>query len=247
MSDKSESKVALVTGATRGIGAAIAQQLSARGWRVAGTATTDGGAEKISQQLTAAGGIGLVMDVSNTESVTAALAQIKETLGAPLLVVNNAGITRDNLMLRMKEDDWDAVINTNLSSVYRLSRACLKAMTKTRFGRIINISSVVACMGNPGQANYAAAKGGVEAFTRSLAREVGSRNITVNAIAPGFIDTDMTAALPDAQREALVAQVPLRRLGLPADIANAVAFLASDDAAYITGTTLHVNGGMYAG
>lgn len=242
-----EHKIALITGASRGIGRAIADALAARGWQVAGTATSEAGAAAVNERLQASGGIGLVLNVADAESVKIALAELKERLGDPLLLVNNAGITRDNLMLRMKDAEWDDVINTNLSSIYRLSRACLKAMTRARFGRIINISSVVAGMGNPGQANYAAAKGGVEAFSRALAREVGSRNITVNAVAPGFIETDMTSALPDAQRTALLSQVPAGRLGRPEEIASAVAFLASDEAAYISGTTLHVNGGMFAG
>jgi 3-oxoacyl-[acyl-carrier protein] reductase len=242
-----EQKIALVTGASRGIGCAIAEVLAQDGWRVAGTATSAAGAEAIGERLAATGGMGLVMDVADGASVDAGLAQVRAQLGEPLLLVNNAGITRDNIMLRMKDEEWDTVINTNLNSIYRLSRACLKAMTRARFGRIINISSVVGSMGNPGQANYAAAKGGVEAFTRALAREVGSRNITVNAVAPGFIETDMTDKLPEAQKQALLAQVPLQRLGKPEEIARAVAFLASDAAAYITGTTLHVNGGLYTG
>lgn len=242
-----EQKIALVTGASRGIGCAIAEVLAQDGWRVAGTATSAAGAEAIGERLAATGGMGLVMDVADGASVDAGLAQVRAQLGEPLLLVNNAGITRDNIMLRMKDEEWDTVINTNLNSIYRLSRACLKAMTRARFGRIINISSVVGSMGNPGQANYAAAKGGVEAFTRALAREVGSRNITVNAVAPGFIETDMTDKLPEAQKQALLAQVPLQRLGKPEEIARAVAFLASDGAAYITGTTLHVNGGLYTG
>lgn len=241
------AKVALVTGASRGIGRAIADKLAAAGWRVAGTATSDAGAAEVEARLAVAGGMGLVMDVADDASVEAGLAGLRERLGEPLLLVNNAGITRDNLMLRMKDNEWQDVINTNLGSVYRLTRACLKGMTKARFGRIINISSVVASMGNAGQANYAAAKGGVEAFTRALAREVGSRNITVNAVAPGFIETDMTRALPEAQRDALLAQIPLGRLGQPDDIAAAVVFLADDAGGYITGTTLHVNGGLFAG
>ena len=242
-----EQKIALVTGASRGIGSAIAEVLAQDGWRVAGTATSAAGAEAINARLAATGGMGLVMDVAEAASVDAGLAQVRERLGEPLLLVNNAGITRDNIMLRMKDEEWDAVINTNLTSIYRLSRICLKAMTRARFGRIINISSVVGSIGNPGQANYAAAKGGVEAFTRALAREVGSRNITVNAVAPGFIETDMTDKLPEAQKQALLAQVPLQRLGKPEEIARAVAFLASVAGAYITGTTLHVNGGLYTG
>lgn len=240
------NKIALVTGATRGIGQAIAQALVEAGWRVAGTATSEKGAETIQQRL-GDKGIGLVMNVADAASVAAGLEKVQAELGAPLLLVNNAGITRDNIMLRMKDDEWNDVIDTNLNSLYRVCKACMRGMTKARFGRIINISSVVASVGNAGQANYAAAKGGVEAFTRALAKELGSRNITVNAIAPGFIETDMTNALPEAQREALLAQIPLARLGQPEEIAQAVVFLASDMAGYITGTTLHVNGGMYTG
>jgi 3-oxoacyl-[acyl-carrier protein] reductase len=245
MSD--DKKIALVTGASRGIGRAIAEVLAARGWLVAGTATSEKGAKEIGERLASTGGMGIVMNVADSESVMAGLTAVRDKLGDPLLLVNNAGITRDNLMLRMKDAEWDEVINTNLNSLFRLSRACLKAMTRAHFGRIINISSVVGSMGNAGQANYSAAKGGVEAFTRALASEVGSRNITVNAVAPGFIETDMTSALPEAQRTALLTRVPLGRLGRPEEIAQAVAFLASDEAAYITGITLHVNGGMFPG
>lgn len=240
-------KVALVTGATRGIGRAIALALGQQGITVVGTATTDAGAARISAAFTEAGitGRGLVLNVGDAESIEQTMAAITAEFGAPLIVVNNAGITRDNLMLRMKADEWDEVINTNLSAIFRVTKACLKGMTKARWGRIINISSVVGSMGNPGQANYAAAKAGLEGFGRALAAEIASRNITVNAIAPGFIETDMTQALPEAQRESLLKQVPAGRLGQPEDIASAVAFLASDAASYITGTTLHVNGGMY--
>lgn len=242
-----QEKVALVTGATRGIGRAIALTLGREGAIVIGTATTEAGAESISQALSEAGiaGRGVVLDVAELSSIEAVLEQIAVEFGAPQIVVNNAGITRDNLMLRMKEDEWQAVINTNLTAIFRVTKASLKGMTKARWGRIINISSVVGSMGNGGQANYAAAKAGLEGFGRALAAEIASRNITVNAIAPGFIETDMTQALPEAQREKLLTQVPAGRLGQPQDIAEAVAFLASERAAYITGTTLHVNGGMY--
>lgn len=242
-----QDKVALVTGATRGIGRAIALTLGREGATVIGTATTDAGADSITQALAEAGiaGRGVVLDVAELSSIEAVLEQITTDFGAPLIVVNNAGITRDNLMLRMKEDEWQAVINTNLTAIFRVTKASLKGMTKARWGRIINISSVVGSMGNGGQANYAAAKAGLEGFGRALAAEIASRNITVNAIAPGFIETDMTQALPEVQREKLLTQVPAGRLGQPQDIAEAVAFLASERAAYITGTTLHVNGGMY--
>jgi len=242
-----ETKVALVTGATRGIGKAIALELAAAGYTVVGTATSQSGAETIGKTLAEAGnaGTGMVMDVSDPQSIEAGLAQINEQFGAPLVLVNNAGITRDNIMLRMKDEEWDAVINTNLNSIYRLTKAVLRGMTKARWGRIINISSVVGSMGNAGQANYAAAKAGIEGFSRALAREVGSRGVTVNSIAPGFIDTDMTKVLPEAQREALSQQIPVQRLGEPQEIAAAVGFLASAAAGYITGETLHVNGGMY--
>jgi len=240
-------KVALVTGATRGIGRAIALALGQQGHTVVGTATTAEGAERISAAFAEAGvkGKGVVLNVADAESIDQTIAAINAEFGAPQIVVNNAGITRDNLMLRMKAEEWDDVINTNLSAIFRVTKACLKGMTKARWGRIINISSVVGSMGNPGQANYAAAKAGLEGFSRALAAEIASRNITVNSIAPGFIETDMTQALPEAQRELLLKQVPAGRLGQPEDIASAVAFLASDAASYITGTTLHVNGGMY--
>ena len=240
-------KVVLVTGATRGIGRAIALALGQQGHTVVGTATSAEGAERISAAFAEAGvkGKGVVLNVADAESIDQAIAAINAEFGAPQIVVNNAGITRDNLMLRMKTDEWDDVIKTNLSAIFRLTKACLKGMTKARWGRIINISSVVGSMGNPGQANYAAAKAGLEGFSRALAAEIASRNITVNSIAPGFIETDMTQALPEAQRELLLKQVPAGRLGQPEDIASAVAFLASDAASYITGTTLHVNGGMY--
>lgn len=239
-------KVALVTGASRGIGRAIALELGRMGAIVIGTATSESGAQAISEGLKAAGvqGEGLVLNVTSNESVEAVVKAISEKHGAPLILVNNAGITKDNLMMRMKDEEWDDVIDTNLKSVYRTSKACLRGMTKARWGRIINISSVVATMGNMGQANYAAAKAGMEGFTRSLARELGSRNVTVNAVAPGFIATDMTEVLPEAQKEFLKQQVPLARLGQPEEIAAAVGFLASEPAGYITGETLHVNGGM---
>ncbi|MFD2110900.1 3-oxoacyl-ACP reductase FabG [Thiorhodococcus fuscus] len=242
-----KGEIALVTGASRGIGRAIAMALAEQGATVVGTATTESGAAGIGQALTEAGhqGMGLVLNVSDQASVDAALAQMTETFGAPSILVNNAGITRDNLLMRMKDDEWDAVIDTNLTSLYRLSKACLRAMTKARKGRIINIASVVGAMGNAGQTNYAAAKAGMMGFTKSLAREVGSRGVTVNCVAPGFIDTDMTRSLPDAHRETLLSAIPLARLGQPEEIASAVAFLASPGGAYITGETLHVNGGMH--
>ena len=238
-------EIALVTGASRGIGAAIAERLAQDGARVIGTATTAEGAARISANLGASGGRGAVLDVGKPESIEALLKDIEAKEGAVGILCNNAGITRDTLLLRMKEEDWDAVLDTNLASVFRLSKAVLRGMMKARKGRIVSITSVVGLTGNPGQANYAAAKAGIIGFTKSLAREVGSRGITANAIAPGFIDTDMTRALAEAQRAALNAQIPLGRLGQPADIAGAVAFLCSPDGAYVTGETLHVNGGMY--
>jgi len=241
-----ERKVALVTGATRGIGRAIAEQLADAGLFVVGTATSEKGAATIADYL-GERGTGVVMNVADDGSVADTVKHISEAHGAPLVLVNNAGITRDNIMLRMKADERSEVINTNLNSLYRVSKACLKGMTKARWGRVINISSVVGTMGNAGQANYAAAKGGVEGFTRALARELGSRNITVNAVAPGFIQTDMTDALPEAQRESLLSGIPLGRLGSPAEVASAVAWLASDGGGYVTGTTIHVNGGMFTG
>jgi 3-oxoacyl-[acyl-carrier protein] reductase len=238
-------EVALVTGASRGIGAAIAERLSADGARVIGTATTADGAARISSALGERGGRGAVLQAASAESVDALLADIEAKEGAVAILCNNAGITRDTLLLRMKPEDWEAVIQTNLSSVFRLSKAVLRGMMKARKGRIVNITSVVGVTGNAGQTNYAAAKAGILGFTKSLAREVGSRGITVNCIAPGFIDTDMTRALAEAQRAALTSQIPLGRLGQPAEIAAAVSFLCSADGAYITGETLHVNGGMY--
>lgn len=245
----SDAKLALVTGASRGIGAAIADQLGKAGYRVAGTATSDSGAQKITERFKAAGidGKGYRLNVTEAESIEALMSALKEDFGDPAILVNNAGITQDNLFLRMKEAEWDGVIDTNLSSAFRMSKAVIKAMTRARWGRIVNISSVVASSGNAGQVNYAAAKAGLEGLTRSLAREIGSRSITVNSVAPGFIATDMTDELPEANREALLKQVPLGRLGDPQEIAAAVAFLVSDSASYITGETLHVNGGMYMG
>ena len=242
----SEKKIALVTGASRGIGRAIAEQLVADGFFVVDTATSEKGAAAIGEAL-GANGAGKVLNVTDKESVASTVKSINDEFGAPLVLVNNAGITRGNIMLRMKDDEWEDVIDTNLNSLYRVSKACLKGMTKARWGRIINISSVVGTMGNAGQANYAAAKGGVEGFTRALARELGSRNITVNSVAPGFIQTDMTEALPEAQKDALLAGIPLARLGQPGEIASAVGWLASDGGGYVTGTTLHVNGGMFTG
>lgn len=242
-----EGKIALVTGATRGIGKAIAQQLASQGATVIGTATSESGAEQIKATLAEIGnaGTGIVLDVSSLESIEAVIAQINEQFGAPTILVNNAGITRDNIMLRMKDEEWDAVIATNLSSIYRVSKAVLRGMTKARWGRIINISSVVGSMGNAGQANYAAAKAGVEGFSRSLAREVGSRGITVNNVAPGFIDTDMTKELSGDHKAAMLSAVPVQRLGQPEEISAAVGYLVSEAAGYVTGETLHVNGGMY--
>ena len=244
-----DNEIALVTGASRGIGQAIAEVLGRRGATVIGTATSAGGADTITAALAAAGikGSGRVLNVTDPDSIAALLKDVQGEFGAPTILVNNAGITRDNLMMRMKDEEWDAVIETNLTSAFRMSKACLRGMMKARHGRIIMISSVIGATGNPGQANYAATKAGVIGFAKSLAREIGSRGITVNAVAPGFIDTDMTRALPEEQRDALLDQIALGRLGDVTDIANTVAFLASDDAAYITGETIHVNGGMYMG
>lgn len=238
-------EVALVTGASRGIGAAIAARLAADGARVIGTATTPEGAARVSEALKAQDGRGAILEVTSQESIDALMADIESKEGPISILCNNAGVTRDMLLVRMKQEDWDSVIETNLASVFRLSKAVLRGMMKARKGRIISIASIVGLTGNPGQANYAAAKAGMIAFTKSLAREVGSRNITANIIAPGFIDTDMTRALNEAQRAGLSSQIPLGRLGRPDDIAAAAAFLASEQAGYITGETLHVNGGMY--
>ena len=242
-----ENEIAFISGASRGIGKEIALELGRNGAVVLGTATSEKGAESISNYLKENDikGSGIVMNVTDQASIDAALKQVGDEFGAPSILINNAGITRDNLLMRMKEEEWQAIMDTNLSSIFRMSKAVLRAMMKARKGRIISIASVVGVMGNAGQANYAAAKAGVIGFSKSLAREVGSRNITVNVVAPGFIDTDMTRALPDAQREALQAQIPLGKLGSPEDIAKAVAFLASPGAAYISGETIHVNGGMY--
>ncbi len=242
-----QGKVALVTGASRGIGQAIAHQLAEQGATVIGTATSESGAAAITEAFKAVGlnGQGMALDVTDADAIKSVLAEINSSFGAPVILVNNAGITRDTLLMRMKDADWDAVIDTNLSSIYRMSKACLKGMTKARWGRIINISSVVGSMGNAGQCNYAAAKAGLEGFTRALAMEVGRRGITVNAVAPGFIDTDMTKELPEAQRDALLGQIALGRLGQPHEIAGVVRFLATDAAAYLTGESLQVNGGMY--
>ncbi|MEE6075221.1 3-oxoacyl-ACP reductase FabG [Avibacterium paragallinarum] len=239
-----QGKIALVTGATRGIGRAIAEELSAKGAFVIGTATSEKGAESISAYL-GEKGKGLVLNVADAQSIDAVLAQIKADFGDIDILVNNAGITRDNLLMRMKEEEWFDILQTNLTSVFHLSKAMLRSMMKKRFGRIITIGSVVGSMGNPGQANYCAAKAGLIGFSKALAKEVASRGITVNVVAPGFIATDMTDALTEEQKAATLANVPAGRLGEPKDIAKAVAFLASDDAGYITGSTLHVNGGMY--
>jgi len=238
-----EGEIALVTGASRGIGAAIAASLAGAGATVIGTATSEGGADAIGKSL-GEKGRGVVLNIGDDESVETALKDIQTNEGAPSILVNNAGITRDNLLMRMKPDEWDDVIATNLTGVYRLCKGCLRGMMKAKKGRIVNIASVIGIMGNAGQSNYAAAKAGIIGFSKSLAREIGSRNITVNVVAPGFIDTDMTRVLPEDQRTAMLAQVPLGRLGESGDIANAVLFLASNAAAYVTGETLHVNGGM---
>jgi 3-oxoacyl-[acyl-carrier protein] reductase len=241
------SKVAVVTGASRGIGRAIALRLAKDGHTVIGTATSESGADTISAALAEGGvrGRGMVLDVAELDSVEQFFKAVNEEFGAPLILVNNAGITRDNLLMRMKDEEWDDIIRTNLSSVYRMCKAALRGMMKAREGRMVNITSVVGAMGNAGQTNYAAAKAGIIGFTKSLAREVGSRNITVNAVAPGFIDTDMTRALPEENRNALLENIPLARLGTADEVAGVVAFLCSDDAAYITGETIHVNGGMH--
>ena len=248
MSDlKTAHQVALVTGASRGIGAAIASELAARGMVVIGTATSDAGAAKVSAALAGAapGCRGAKLDVNDAAAAEALIDEIVQTHGALHVLVNNAGITKDSLAMRLKDDDWDAVLDTNLKGVFRMSRAVIRPMMKQRYGRIISITSVVGASGNPGQANYAAAKAGVAGMTRALARELGSRNITVNCVAPGFIETDMTSSLPEAQQQALLSQIPLGHLGKPADIAHAVAYLAGPHASYVTGQELHVNGGMH--
>ena len=241
--------VALVTGASRGIGKAIAMALAGSGATVIGTATTVAGADNISSYLHEinAKGCGMTLNVTQADTIDTVLQDIEQRFGAPTILINNAGITRDNLLLRMKDDEWQTVIDTNLTAIYRLSKACIRPMMKAKWGRIINISSVVGSMGNAGQANYAAAKAGIMGFSKSLAQEIGSRNITVNVIAPGFIDTDMTRELPENQKQALLERIPLQRLGEANEIAAAVAFLASEAAGYITGHTLHINGGMYMG
>lgn len=242
-----DGKIALVTGASRGIGKSIADYLAAQGAVVIGTATSQGGADAISARFgeNGAKGAGRVLNVNDKASIEALMTYINDEFGVPTILVNNAGITKDNLMMRMKDEEWDDVVATNLTSAFRLVKACLRGMTKARTGRIINISSVVGSMGNAGQANYAATKAGIEGFGRALAAEIGSRNITVNAVAPGFIATDMTAELPDAHKDKLLEKIPMGRLGDPDEVAAAVAFLASDAASYVTGTTIHVNGGMY--
>ena len=245
MNDQLKGQVALVTGASRGIGAAIALELARRGATVIGTATTDEGAARIGSTLQDLGGRGIRLDVTDAAGSDAAVDAVVKQHGGLHVLVNNAGITRDTLAMRMKDEDWDAVLDTNLKAVFRMSRAVMRTMMKQRYGRIVNITSVVGASGNPGQANYAAAKAGVAGMTRALARELGSRGITVNCVAPGFIETDMTAALGEEQQKALLAQIPLGHLGKPADVASAVAFLASPQAGYVTGQELHVNGGMF--
>ncbi len=240
-----ENQVALVTGASRGIGKAIALELARQGAKVVGTATSEAGAQAITEYLKEFGGKGVVLNVTDADNCGAIVDDVQKSFGSLSILVNNAGITKDNIAMRMKDEEWDSVVATNLTAVGRLSRLVLRGMMKARHGRIINITSVVGASGNPGQMNYAAAKAGVAGMTRALAREIGSRNITVNCVAPGFIDTDMTKALGEGQHEALLGQIPLGRLGQPEDIAHAVAFLAGPQAAYITGTELHVNGGMY--
>ena len=242
-----EARIALVTGASRGIGKAIAQALATGGCTVIGTATSDTGAQGITEYLQAADnpGKGMVLKVGDQESVTAVIKAISADYGAPTVLVNNAGITRDNILMRMKAEEWDDVIDTNLSALYRVSKACLRGMTKARWGRIVNITSVVGSMGNIGQSNYAATKAGAEGFSRALARELGSRSVTVNCVAPGFIDTDMTRELSDEQRDLMLGQIPLGRLGQPEEIAALVAFLCSDAGGYLTGETIHINGGMH--
>ena len=240
-------KIALVTGASRGIGAAIASALADHGCHVVGTATSESGANMISEKLMDRGGVGSVLNVTDPDSIARLMESVRSEMGDPLILINNAGITQDNILMRMKDDEWNNVIDTNLNALFRLTKACVRGMTKARWGRVVNVTSVVGSMGNPGQSNYAATKAGAEGMARSLAKELGSRSITVNCVAPGFIDTDMTKALDEAQRHALAAQIPLSRLGEPSDIAAVVAFLVSDAAQYITGETIHVNGGLYMG
>ncbi|MDB9733634.1 3-oxoacyl-ACP reductase FabG [Porticoccaceae bacterium] len=242
-----QSKVALVTGASRGIGAAIAETLGLAGYTVVGTATSQSGADTICERFKSSdiNGAGMVLNVTDLESINSLLSAVIDRFGAPTILINNAGITKDNLLLRMKEEEWLDVVNTNLTSVFRLSKACVRAMTKARWGRIVTISSVVGSMGNGGQSNYSATKAGVEGFSRALAKELGSRSITVNSVAPGFIETDMTKELPEANKASMLEQIPLARLGAPSEIAAVVKFLVSDAAGYITGETIHVNGGMY--
>ena len=245
--EKDNRLVALITGASRGIGKAIAMELATRGITIIGTATTQSGAEQISEylKLKKADGVGMELDVSAGESIERLFSNIREKFEEPTILVNNAGITKDNLLMRMKDDEWQSVIDINLGSMFRVTKLCLRAMTKAKWGRVVNISSVVGSSGNPGQTNYAASKAGIEGFTRSLAKEIGSRGITVNSVAPGFIETDMTSTLGGEQVQKLLSQVPLRRLGKPEEIASVVGFLVSEEASYITGETIHVNGGMY--
>ncbi len=245
MSIDLNGEIALVTGASRGIGAAIADTLARHGAKVVGTATTESGAQAISERMAPIGGVGRVLEVGSTESVEQLIESVSKEFGAPTILVNNAGITRDGLLMRMKDEDWDAILNTNLSSIYRTSKAVMRGMMKARKGRIINIASVIGVMGNAGQSNYAAAKAGIIGFSKSLAKEIGSRGITVNVVAPGFIETDMTKAMSEDMKKAMFERIALGRFGQVDDIANAVLFLASPMAAYITGETLHVNGGMH--
>ena len=240
-------KIALVTGASRGIGAAIASALADHGCHVVATATSESGANMISEKLMDRGGVGSVLNVTDPDSIARLMESVRSEMGDPLILINNAGITQDNILMRMKDDEWNNVIDTNLNALFRLTKACVRGMTKARWGRVVNVTSVVGSMGNTGQSNYAATKAGAEGMAGSLAKELGSRSITVNCVAPGFIDTDMTKALDEAQRHALSAQIPLSRLGEPSDIAAVVAFLVSDAAQYITGETIHVNGGLYMG
>ncbi|MEL0306496.1 MAG: 3-oxoacyl-ACP reductase FabG [Halieaceae bacterium] len=240
-------KIALVTGASRGIGAAIATALADNGCRVVGTATSEAGADRITEHLSGQGGVGKVLDVRDPDSIAQLIESVRSEMGDPLVLVNNAGVTQDNILMRMKDNEWSEVIDTNLNALFRLTKVCLRGMTKARWGRVINVTSVVGSMGNAGQSNYAATQAGAEGMARSLARELGSRSITVNCVAPGFIDTDMTKALDESQRQALATQIPLARLGQPEDVAAVVAFLASDAGQYITGETVHVNGGLYMG